>query len=60
LVPEPEPVPDLAADVPQEIEVQLPVAPAKKKTASSKAVEKTSSYERIQSPGGKVYYRKVQ
>lgn len=55
----PELVPDLAADVPQEIEVELPVAPVKK-TASSNALEKSSSYERIQSPNGKVYYRKVQ
>jgi hypothetical protein len=55
----PEPAPDLAADVPQEIEVELPVAPVKK-TASSSAPEKSSSYERIQSPNGKVYYRKVQ
>lgn len=55
----PELVPDLA-DVSQEIEVELPVAPPVKKTASSNALEKSSAYERIQSPNGKVYYRKVQ
>ena len=58
----PQPVSELAAEVlqePQVEEVEDSIAPARK-TASSKGVEKSSAYERIQSPNGKVYYRKVQ
>ena len=56
----PEPVSELAADIYQEPEVEPPPVAPVRKAAKSSAPEKSTAYERTQSPDGKVYYRKVQ
>jgi hypothetical protein len=56
---EPQPILDPAPEV-EELPVAENVTPRPKRTARASAAEAPPSYERIQSPEGKVYYRKVQ
>lgn len=55
---EPAQISELAVDIEQDIQMALPV-PVTKNTGRAKLTGGPATYERVQSPDGKVYYRKV-